>query len=231
MDGARDGRAPDAERQHVDVGVEHAVVRDDAGHAVAVGAQGADGRREPDADAEALAPLAEPPREDLRVAGAVGGAVDGTRDLFLDRGEHGVDGDDLGRVEDAALLAVVGEELHLRRAELELPRVAVEVEDPGVGVEVVDLLVVGARAWPCTRGGSGAPSRRAADPDGAVPGSPSASRAASGRASPARGVRPTRTSDPARSVLRCRPSRRCRARPRPRPARPRPRRGRGSRPW
>jgi hypothetical protein len=40
---------------------------------------------------------------------------------------------------------VVGEELHLRRAELEVGRVAVEIEDAGVGVEVVDVLLAGDR--------------------------------------------------------------------------------------
>src|SRR5205814_6938456 len=49
--------------------------------------------------------------------------------------------DDAGGVQHAALLAVIDQELHLRRAELQLSRVAIEVEDPRVGVEVVDLLL------------------------------------------------------------------------------------------
>src|SRR5205807_6965046 len=83
-DRPRDGGAADAEREHVGVGSEHSVLRDDARDPVSVGAERANGRGEADRGAQPLARCGEASREDLRVAATVRWAVEGPGEPLLD---------------------------------------------------------------------------------------------------------------------------------------------------
>ncbi len=139
--GARDGGRPHAERQHVGVGGEHAVARDDAGDAVTLGAERAHPRAEPDGGAVLLAADAgQRLREHARIAARVAEIPDGAGDLPAHRLEDGIQAGEGGGVEDLLLLPVLGEERHLLDPRLELGGITVEVEGAPVNGLVLDAL-------------------------------------------------------------------------------------------